>query len=161
MSAEVPPRPIGYRIPSLSYRILAGGLRLLPLIVILVGIPVALLTFLSTHGLHVPISILTVTVAGLAISVLSTARYILKPTRAYGPLSMAVSVVTILYLLTFFLAATLVFGLPQHGISVGIGVEGVIGLLLLVPGLGLAAGIVTTIEDVRSPRERLPFDYPP
>lgn len=161
MSSELPARPIGYRIPSLGYRILAGGLRLLPLIVVLVGIPVALLTFLSAQGLHLPISILTVTIAGFAIAVLSTARYILKPTGAYGPLSMALSAVTIAYLLTFFFAVTLVFGLPQHGISIGIGVDGLIGLLLLVPAFGLAAGLVTTIEDVRSPRERLPFDYPP
>jgi len=156
-----PPRPIGYSVPSLGYRILAGGLRLLPLIIVLVGLPVAALTFLTTHGLHVPISILTVTVAGLAIAVLSTARYVLKPTWMYGPLSMAVSAVTIAYLLTFFFAATLDFGIPQHGISVGIGVEGVIGLLLAVPALAFAAGLVTTIEDLRSPRERLPFDYPP
>jgi hypothetical protein len=161
LSAPSPPRPIGYSIPSLGYRILAGGLRLLPLIIVLVGLPVAALTFLSGQGLHVPVSILTVTIAGLTIAVLSTARYVLKPTRAYGPLSMAVSAVTLVYLLTFFLAATLVFGLPQHGISVGVGVEGVIGLLLLVPGFALVAGLVTTIEDLRSPRARLPFDYPP
>jgi hypothetical protein len=32
---------------------------------------------------------------------------------------------------------------------------------MVVPALALAAGVVTTIEDARVPRERLPYDYPP
>lgn len=161
MSAPTPPPVVGYRIPSLGYRILAGGLRLLPLIVLLVGLPDAALAFLQSHGIQLPLSILTVTVAGLAIAVLSTARYILKPTAAYGPLSIAVSLVTIAYLLTLYLIATFVLALPGHAISIGLGVTGIVGLLLLVPTLSLCAGIVTTVEDLRHPRERLPFDYPP
>ena len=161
MSAPTPPPAVGYRIPSLSFRILAGGLRLLPLIVLLVGLPDAALTFLQSRGIQLPLSILTVTVAGLAIAVLSTARYVLKPTRAYGPLSIAVSLVTIAYLLTLYLIGTFVLNLPGHAISIGLGVTGIVGLLLLVPAISLLAGIVTTVEDLRAPRERLPFDYPP
>jgi len=161
VSAPSAPPPLGYRIPSLGYRILAGGLRLLPLLVLLVGLPDAALAFLQSHGIHLPLSILTVTVAGIAIAVLSTARYVFKPTVAYGPLSVATSAVTIAYLLTIFVTSTYVFNVPQHAIAIGIGVMGLIGLLLIAPALSLVAGLVTTIEDVRTPRERLPFDYPP
>jgi len=151
---------VGYRIPSLGYRILAGGLRLLPLLVLLVGLPDAIVTFVEAHGIHVPVSIFTLSIAGIAIAVLSTARYVLKPTRAYGPLSMAVSGVTIAYLLSLYLIGTFVFDLPGHSIALGIGVTGLLGLLLVVPGIALVSGLVTTVEDLHSPGERLPFDYP-
>jgi hypothetical protein len=160
VSASGAPPPAGYRIPSLGYRILAGGLLLLPLLVLLVGLPDGLLAFLQSKGINLPISILTVTLAGLAIAVLSTARYILKPTRAYGPVWMAGSAVAIAYLLTIYAAGSFVFNVPGHAIAIGIGFAGLIGLLLIVPALSLCAGIVTTVEDWRSPGERLPFDFP-
>jgi hypothetical protein len=33
-------------------------------------------------------------------------------------------------------------------------------LILIVPALALVAGLVTTVEDLVRPRERLRFDYP-
>jgi len=160
VSAPATAGPPGYRIPSLGFRILAGGLRLLPLLILLVGLPDGVLAFLQSKGIALPISILTVTVAGFAIAVLSTLRYILKPTRAYGPVSIAASTVAILYLLTIYEAGTFVFNVPGHTIALGIGLAGLIALLLLVPALSLLAGIVTTVEDWRAPGERLPFDFP-
>lgn len=151
----------GYRIPSLGYRILAGGLRLIPLLVLLVGVPDAVLAFLSSRGITLPVSLLTVTVAGIAISVLSAARYVLKPTRAYGPVSALTSGVTLVYLFVLWLGATYRIAVPNSSLVLTIGYAKLIALLLIVPAVALLAGLVTTVEDVRSPQERLPFDFPP
>ncbi|MGD0250652.1 MAG: hypothetical protein ABSB97_07205 [Thermoplasmata archaeon] len=148
-------------VPSLGYRILAGGARLVPLLVVLVGLPVAALTFLQSHGISLPVSILTVEVAGIVISVLSTLRYILRPTRLYGPLSVATSAVTIGYLLVLLAQATYRITIPNSSAVVAIGYTRLLELALIVPLLALAAGLVTTVEDLRAPRERLPYDYPP
>lgn len=150
-----------YRIPSLGYRILAGGLRLVPLLVVLVGLPVAVLTFLSAHGIALPVSILTVEVAGILISVLSTVRYVLRPTRAYGPASLATSAVTVGYLIVLWEQSTYRLAVPGTSATISVGYGLLIELLLLAAAFGLAASLVTTVEDFRSPGERLPFDFPP
>jgi hypothetical protein len=156
-----PPPASGYLIPSLGWRILGGALRLVPLVVILIGLPVAALTFLQSHGIALPVPILTVEVAGIAITGLIVARYILKPTVAYGPLSIATSVVTLLYLWVILIDATYHLAVPGGDVVLSIGYRNLILLLLLVPGLALTAGGLTTIEDITAPKERLPFDYPP
>ena len=63
---------LGFRIPGLGWRITLGALRMIPLVLLLVGLPAALLTYLSTNGVALPISILTVTIFGVVISALST-----------------------------------------------------------------------------------------
>ncbi|MCI4339112.1 MAG: hypothetical protein L3J68_02105 [Thermoplasmata archaeon] len=154
--------PVGtYRVPSLGWRILGGALRLIPLVVILVGVPVAVLTFLQSHGIALPLPITTVEYAGIALTILIVARYILKPTAAFGPLSIASAAVTIVYLYVILLDATYHLGIPGAGVTVSIGYGNLILLLLIVPALALGAGAVTLIEDVSAPKERLPFDYPP
>jgi hypothetical protein len=155
------PRPEAYQVPSLGYRILAGGGRLVPLLVVLVGIPVAGLEYLAAHQVSLPISIVTVAGYGVAISVLSTARYVAKPTRAYGPLSMATSVVAFSYLFTLWLQATYRISVPNSAMTISIGYVELVDLLLLVPALALVAGLISSVEDLRSPTERLPFDFPP
>lgn len=165
MSAAAPQRLASadgtYRIPSLGWRILGGALRLIPLAVLLVGLPVAALTFLQSHGFSLPISIATVETAGISITVLVVARYIVKPTVLFGPLSIATSVVTLVYLYTILLGATYHLTIPNVDVSIAIGYRELILLLLIVPALGLGAGILTTIEDIVAPQERLPFDFPP
>lgn len=156
-----PPGPETYRVPSLGYRILAGALRLIPLAILLIGLPVAVLSYLSAHQISLPVSIVTVTTFGIAIVALSTARYISKPTSAYGPVSMATSAVTLAYLFTLWLEATYRIAVPNSAVTVSIGYGELIDLLLLIPALALIAGLITTVEDLRSPRERLPFDFPP
>jgi hypothetical protein len=151
----------GYRIPSLGWRITVGALRIIPLLLVLVGLPAAALAFLASHGIALPISILTVTVVGAAITALSTARYIAKPTSLYGPLSVATSALVLGYLLFFVQLGSYTFTAPNGGFSIGINYTEFVELLLLVPGLALVAGVVTTLEDARSPRERLPYDFPP
>jgi len=155
-----PAAATGYRIPSLGWRILGGALRLIPLVVILIGVPVAVLTFLQSHGIPLPIPLLTVEIAGIAITALVVARYILKPTPAFGPLSIATSVVTLLYLWVVLIDSTYHLTVPGSGVVIGIDYRDLILLLLLVPALALAAGAVTLVEDANRPKERLPFDFP-
>lgn len=152
---------LGYRIPSLGWRILAGALRLIPMVLLLVGLPGALLAFLLAHGIAAPLSILTVTIFGILICAFATARYIGKPTRLYGPLAVATAVVTLLYLRVILAASTYTFSLPNSDFTLTFSYLELIELLLVVPTLAVAAGIVTTIEDLRAERERLPFDFPP
>jgi hypothetical protein len=159
--AEPPPRPEAYQVPSLGYRILAGGARLVPLLVVLVGLPVAGLQYLAAHQVSLPVSVVTVAAYGVAISALSTVRYVVKPTRAYGPVSMATSAVAFSYLFTLWLQATYRISVPTSAVTISVGYVELIDLLLLVPALTLVAGLLASVEDLRSPMERLPFDFPP
>lgn len=152
---------VGARIPSLGYRILVGTARLVGLLVALVGLPVAALAYLDARGIALPVSIATVTVAGVAISALSTARYVLRPTRAYGPVSLATSVVTVVYLITIWAQGTYRLAVPGSSVSLSVGYTTLLELVLLVPALALLGAVLTTIEDLSAPGERLPFDYPP
>jgi hypothetical protein len=152
---------LGYRIPPLGWRITLGALRMIPLVLLLVGLPAALLTFISSHGIALPLSIVTVTIFGIAIAALSTARYISKPYRLYGPICIAASAVTLLYILIILSMSSYVIAIPNTPVQIAVSYTELIELLLIVPLLSLAAGVVTAIEDARSPRERLPFDFPP
>jgi hypothetical protein len=156
-----PPAPGSYRIPSLGWRILGGALRLIPLVVLLIGLPVAALTFVQSHGISLPIPIATVEAAGIAITILVVARYILRPTVLYGPLSIAASAVTLVYLYVVLVDATYHLTIPNVDVDIGIGYGNLILLLMVVPALALTAGVLTTIEDIAAPGERLPFDFPP
>jgi hypothetical protein len=155
------PAPGTYQIPSLGWRILGGALRLIPLVIALIGIPVAVLTFLQSHGISVPIPIPTVELFGVVITILIVARYIAKPTAAFGPLAIATAALTIAYLYLFLLDATYHLTMPGSGVTISIGYADLVLLLLIVPALTLGAGCVTLIEDALHPRERWPFDFPP
>jgi hypothetical protein len=150
----------GYRIPSLGYRILGGALRLVPAVLLLVGIPAGILAYASSRGISLPISIVTVSVFGFVLAILAAVRYIVKPTRLFGPISMAASAVAIVYLVLLYRTSPYRFAIPGTQATLGIGFTDLVLLLLLVPAITLGAGLVTTIEDVRHPSERLPFDYP-
>jgi hypothetical protein len=155
------PVPGQYRLPSWGHRILGGALRLVPLALLLVGLPVAILTFLQSNGISIPYPILVVELAGIALTALIVARYIFRPTSAYGPLMIAVSAVSLVYLYYIFLNSTYTLRIPNAQVAIGVTYTDLILLLMIVPALTLVAGIVTTAEDVSRPRERLPFDFPP
>jgi len=163
VSASAPsgPPPGTYQIPSLGWRILGGALRLIPLALLLIGVPVAILTFLQAHGINLPLPLLTVEFAGVVITILVVARYVFKPTAAYGPLAIATAAATIVYLYLILLDATYRFTVPNTGVTIAVGYSTLVLLLLIVPALALAAGALTLIEDASAPRERWPFDFPP
>ncbi len=155
------PPPGTYQIPSLGWRILGGALRLIPLVLILIGVPVAILTFLQAHGINLPIPILTVEIFGVAITILAVARYIARPTAAFGPLSIATSALTIVYLYLILVDATYHLTIPGSAVTITIGYSLLILVLMIVPALALGAGALTLIEDAIHPHERWPFDFPP
>jgi hypothetical protein len=157
VSASLPP---GYREPSLGWRILAGALLLVPLVVLLIGLPVALLTFLQSNGIAPPIPLATIEAFGVALSILITLRYILKPTPAYGPLAIATAAVTLGYLYLLFVTATYVITVPNADVSIAIGYSRLVLILMIGPALALTAGVLTLVEDLAHPKERLPFDFP-
>lgn len=154
------PRPAPRaRIPSLGRRIAIGSLRLIPSLLVYVVIPVIGLTQLrSSFGVSSGLPIVALGVAGVVLAILGAARYILRPTRGYGPVSMLYSAAGILYLLSFAPLASSTVAFGANTITL------VYGQLLvyaaIVPVFGLAAGAVTTVEDVRHPGERLPYDFP-
>jgi len=150
----------GYQIPSLGYRILVAALLLIPSFFLLVALPVAALTFVNSRGIALPISIVAVIVWGFLLLGVGTARSILKPTRAYGPLSVAASLVSLLYLLYLITLSPYRFVVPGGSASIAAGYSMFLELVMIVPAIGLVAGLLTTVEDARAPKERLPFDYP-
>lgn len=157
-----PPRTVeSYRIPSLGYRIVVAALRLVPLFVVLVGLPVAALLYLQSRSIELPVSVTTVVVFGIAMCAMSTARYVSRPTRAYGPVSIASALVTLTFLLVLLIQSTYQFGVPETSATIAVTYTRLVEVLLLVPLFSLLASIVTTVEDLRSPGERLPFDFPP
>ncbi len=154
------PAGLHYRVPSLGWRITVASLRLIPLMLLFIGLPVAVLEFLESHSISLPLSIAVVTIAGVVITALSTARYIAKPNRLYGPLSIASSAFVLIYVFYILGQSTYAFQVPGSDLTVHLAYTTLIELLLLVPALALLAGVVTTVEDARAPRERLPYDYP-
>jgi hypothetical protein len=159
-SPSAAPPPAGYQVPSLGWRILGGALRLVPMIVLLIGLPVALFSFLQAHGISPPIPILTIEYFGIALSILITLRYILKPTGAYGPLAIATAGVSLGYLYLLLVTATYAITIPNADVTLSVGYARLILILMIGPALALTAGVLTLIEDLNHPKERLPFDYP-
>jgi len=161
-TAVAPPTPevLGYRIPSLAYRVLVAALRLILSFILFVGLPVALLAYVHSRGIAIPVSIAAVTTWGVVLLALSAARYVLKPTAAYGPLSILVSAVFFAYLYYLISLSPYRFVLPGGSASVAAGYSMFLEILMIVPVVDLIAGILTTVEDFAYPRERLPFDYP-
>lgn len=154
------PLPLGYRVPSLAYRIIVAGLRVIVSFVAFVALPVAALAYLHSRGIAIPVSIAAVTTWGIVLLLLSAARYVLKPTVAYGPLSVLLSGVFLGYLYYLVLLSPYKFALPGGTASVAAGYSMFLELLMVVPALEIVAGVLTTVEDVAHPKERLPFDYP-
>jgi hypothetical protein len=129
-------------------------------VLVLVLLPVAALNFLSSMGIAFPVTVEMEVVYGLVLSVLLAARYVLQPTRAYGPICIAIAAATMVFLVVLVLNSTYHFLVPGTSVEISATYTDVLLLLLFVPAFALCAGIVTTVEDWRSPSERLEFDYP-
>jgi hypothetical protein len=148
------------KIPSLPRRIFFASLRLVGLLILFVAIPLGVLQTLSAHGVTPPYSLLTVSAVGVALAVVGAVASVARPTRAYGPLSLAGSVILFLYLLALARNGTVTIAIGA-GASFQLSFGSAILLIALVPLIGAVAAAVTTAEDGRYPGERLPFDYPP
>lgn len=148
------------KIPSLARRIVFASLRFVGLLLVFVAIPLGLLQLLSAHGITPPYSLVAVSAVGILLSVLGALASVGRPTRTYGPLALAGSVVLFLWLIALARNGTIQIGLGS-GALFQLGYGNAILLVAVVPLLGALAAICTTAEDARRPGERLPFDYPP
>jgi hypothetical protein len=158
MSAGPPTAPAA-RIPSLGRRAVLGVLLLVPLLVLWVGIPYAVLTTLHGFGVSSGLDLVTVTVVGAVIAVLGAARYVLKPTRAFGPVAVLTSVTAVVYLLALSPYASFAVSIGKTA-TLSITYGAILSLLAIVPGIRAVSALVTTVEDGLHPGERLPYDFP-
>lgn len=156
MSAPTPPA----KIPSLPRRLVVAGLLLVPLLLFWVGLPTIALHELGAHGIGSSLGVATVSVVGVALSVLAAARYVLRPTRAYGPMAFLVAVATSAYLLAIVPFATLSLTIGSS-VDLTLNYAPALTLFAIIPAFAAAAALLTTVEDGMRPGERLPFDYPP
>jgi len=161
MAAAAPaPEAAPVRIPSLGRRILLAALRLIPSFLLLIALPTAALSYVSSRGYDIPVSVYAVTVWGALLIAIGVAQYVSKPTVAYGPLSIAYSAVVLLYLDYLRSLSPYRFVIPGESASLTAGYSMFLELLMIVPAMGIVAGLLITVEDIRSPKERLPFDFP-
>ena len=162
MSAVPPstaPSPVA-NIPPLSRRLVFGGLRFVGLAIVWAVLPYEVLTRLAGLGVDSSLDLTFIVEVGVFLAALGSVRYVLKPTVAYGPIGALGSALTALYLWTLSQSASVsIAGSNQVTIALGYGT--ILALLAIVPIFGLAASLVTTVEDLHRPGERLPFDYPP
>jgi hypothetical protein len=155
-----PPDPSTYSIPSARRRATIAVLYLIPGILLFVVLPYVGLTQLAKYGLSSGYSLGFLVIAGLSLAVLGSLRYYARPGRAYGPLSIAVSAGAVLYLLYLARSSTISFGIGDSG-TFSLSYGGMLLLFAIVPGIRIGSGVLTTIEDLTRPGERLPFDFPP
>jgi hypothetical protein len=154
----VPPAPL--QIPSLTRRIILGSLRAFGMILLFLVVPYLLLhTVAPAVHLRTPIGLAPLLGLGLAVVILSTAAYIARPTRAYGPLLILGGIIGILYLLYLASVGEVALGGGQVGIALGF--RGLFLIAALVPFFGLCQGLVLTLEDLRRPGERIGYEYAP
>ncbi len=157
-AAAAPGSPGRAHIPSVPRRIAAGAGVAIGVAVGSGYIPYYLLTHLKPSSVGFAVAATLPLLLGIAIGLLEGAATALKPTRLYGPLSILSGLVGIGYLYVIFQNSTIHVAVSAGGLTIGFGL--LILLLILITGLSLIAGVVTTAEDLAHPGERLPFDYP-
>lgn len=154
-----PPDPSTYSIPSAASRASVAALWLVPTVLIYVVVPYLGLTELARYGIATSYTLGFIVLAGIALAVLGAIRSFARPTRAYGPLSMLVSAFAIFYLLYLSHASTFSINLGSTG-GLTLGYGALLTLFAVVPLVRIGSGLLTTLEDLTRPKERLPFDYP-
>ena len=147
------------RRPRLGPRLVLGTLLLLPLLLLTVGIPAYLLNQLEGHGASSSISLMQTTIGGLALSLLSAAVYILRPSRGYGPSVMARAAVTSVYFLTL-AANTLVSVSLPGGPTIGVSYGTLLEWLAVLPAFSMVAGAFVTYSDQGDLEARLRREFP-
>ncbi|MHB8351637.1 MAG: hypothetical protein ACYDFT_02950 [Thermoplasmata archaeon] len=152
------PSPSGTRLPPFGTRLTIGILILIPSVAITVGAPAYLLELLG-HGQESTVTDLTIVIGGSIVSVLSSAAYVLRPTRAYGPTSAARSAALILYLtlLASYARLTIPLGLET---TATITYSEMLLALSVVPLLWLVSALLVTLSDIWDPVARLRIDFP-
>ncbi|MCI4350439.1 MAG: hypothetical protein L3K15_02860 [Thermoplasmata archaeon] len=163
MSGRIPAPPRDpseppYRPPVLR-RIVVGSMILVGLIFVFVVLPTIALRSLSAYGVTSGVPLPAITAGGFVLAGLSAIRYVVKPTRAYGPVGVVRALAAVGYLFLFAPFGTVSATLMGAQITVTYG--DLLLVALAIPLLSLAASALTTAEDLRHPYERLRYDFPP
>ncbi|MGI0128980.1 MAG: hypothetical protein ACREDE_10960 [Thermoplasmata archaeon] len=153
------PSPHGVQLPSLPGRIALALVRVIPLLVLLVGVPAAIIGYLAAAGIHSNVSLFTVGVGGILFTVFSTVRYLLRPTRAFGPAGVLRAGAGFGYLWYLIPSAFLQIPAGSHA-TLTLGYGTVLEALLVVPVLMLITAGLVTVQDHRNFAERLRLDFP-
>ena len=147
-----------YRPPSVGSRVGVGSILAIALFVGYVLVPAAFFSELRTLGVVPPVASIDLAIAGTVLTAFGTAQYLLRPTRAYGPVSIVYALLLLGYLGR--LSASSPIALGVRGAAVTVGYGSLIAVASLVPLFGLLGGIAATVEDATSPGERVQVDFP-
>jgi hypothetical protein len=155
-AAAAPPyarEPPPTKSPSVSGWRVAGGVLIAGVSFALIGwLPAYAESYAARLGFPSPVAPSLLLVAGGLLAALAGASFALKPTTAWGPCRAVLSAVSIGYLLFLIRSPVYTFSIAPVSLSLTYG--RLLWLLLIVPALGLASALVTTIEDWRRPGER-------
>ena len=144
--------------PPLLGRIIVGSFLLVGLLLVFVALPYAALTTLGSVGVTSSLPIQAVTAGGFILAALSAVRYVVKPTRLFGPVGVVQSVAAVLYLFAFAPFGSL--SALVMGATVTVTYGDLLLAALAIPLLSLVGAALTTVEDLRHPFERLRYDFP-
>ena len=147
-----------YRPPSVGSRVGVGSILAIALFVGYVLVPAAFFSELRVLAVSPPVSSVDLAIAGSVLTAFGTAQYLLKPTRAYGPVSIVYALLLLGYLERLAEGSPIALGL--HGATVTVGYGSLIAVASLVPLFGLLGGVAATVEDATSPGERVRVDFP-
>ncbi|MGI0052852.1 MAG: hypothetical protein ACREC5_03170 [Thermoplasmata archaeon] len=135
-----------------------GILILIPFVALTVGLPAYLLSLLG-QGSSSSVTDFQIVVGGSIVSALSSAAYVLRPTRAYGPVVGAQAVGTILYLSLLGSHATIAFPIGSATTAVA-NYSQLLFFLTFVPVLWLGGALLVTLSDIWHPTARLRDEFP-
>jgi hypothetical protein len=153
---HLPGRP--YCLPPTGLRIAGAVLVAVAYGLLYLGWPYFAARILASYGLPFPYTLSTILLLGLALTALAVARSLAKPTRLFGPVSVAYDVAVVGYLA--WLASQATVSLAYSGIGITFTFTDVLLLLMVLPALRLIADLLTTAEDATRPTERYAVDYP-
>lgn len=148
-----------YRPPGVSPMRIVGAILLTIAFFGLVALlPYYLEQYGRSLGLAVPVNPDFLLAAGAVVAVLAGLSVVTKPTRVWGPVRMLSAGFDLAYLL--FLLQHPVYATAFQGFSITFTYGSILELFLIPPAIGLLAGVVTTIGDLRHPWERIQLQFP-
>jgi hypothetical protein len=154
------PRYVQYQPPGVSGARIAGAFSLTLLYFGLVALlPYYLEQYAAKYGLSAPIDPAFLLLAGAIVAILAGLSVATKPTRAWGPVRVMSAGFDLIYI--FYLLQNPVYATTIHGFMLTLTYSRILELFLIPPGIGLLAGIVTSIGDIRHPWERIQLQFPP
>jgi hypothetical protein len=155
-----PPRYFRYLPPGVSGARIVGAVFLTLLYFGFVALlPYYLEQYAATYGLSAPIQPDFLLIAGAIVAILAGLSVATKPTRAWGPVRVMSAGFDLIYI--FYLLQNPVYATTIHGFMITLSYSRILELFLIPPAIGLLAGIVTSIGDIRHPWERIQLQFPP